>query len=109
MIFVAIVVLGALLLWQLSKPLQCEIQANMVWQVERAVLGSERPPYVFNGGTLDWGKDIPPDKMERLKNGEIFLLYDADHRPFKYILRDWYGDFREIGHTRPFIKTSCLT
>jgi hypothetical protein len=35
---------------------------------------------------LVWGKDIPPEIMERLKGGETAILHDKEGKPWKFIL-----------------------
>ena len=51
--------------------------------------------YFDNGNTLNWGEDIPQDKVYALKQGEIFTLLDKDKKPFSKVLMDSYGITRE--------------
>lgn len=46
---------------------------------------------------LKWNDDIPPAVSAAMRNGETALLHDAEGRPFKVILRDYYGTIREVG------------
>lgn len=48
-----------------------------------------------NGDTLPWGENIPPDKTERLKAGEIFTLLDEHGEPLSKVLMDSFGTIRE--------------
>lgn len=50
---------------------------------------------VDNGRTLEWGKNISPENMTLLRQGEVFTLLDADGQPHKRILMDSYGTIRE--------------
>ena len=45
---------------------------------------------------LKWHDDIPPAVMTAMRNGETALLHDAEGKPFKVILMDYYGEIREM-------------
>ena len=51
--------------------------------------------YHNTGRTLPWGKDISPDDMNSMKNGEIFTLLTSDGRPYSEVLMDSYDVIRE--------------
>ena len=44
---------------------------------------------------LEWGKDIPPETMQALRDGETATLNDAEGKPHSTILMDHYGTIRE--------------
>lgn len=45
--------------------------------------------------TLLWGQNIPADKMERLRNGEVFILLDPDGNAYSQVMMDGAGQIRE--------------
>lgn len=51
--------------------------------------------YRNRGRTLDWGCDIPAEKMVAMRNGEVFVLLDATGRPYSKVLMDSYDTIRE--------------
>jgi len=55
----------------------------------------EPKEYEDNGDTLHWGEDIPRDKSERMRNGEVFTLLGHDGRPYSKVLKDSYNAIRE--------------
>lgn len=44
---------------------------------------------------LVWGKNIPPDILAALKDGERATLYDEDDKPYSSVLMDSFGTIRE--------------
>lgn len=51
--------------------------------------------YFSEGRTFEWGKNLTPEQMEALRNGEVFVLLSAEGKPLKRILMDSYNQIRE--------------
>ena len=54
-----------------------------------------RDRYHWDGGTLEWGQNIPAEKLRALDAGELFVLMDQTGQPHSLIMRDLFGTIRE--------------
>lgn len=52
--------------------------------------------YFCKGVTLEWGKDLTEEYMDRMCEGEVFMLLDENGETCSLILIDRYGQVREI-------------
>ena len=50
--------------------------------------------YFDNGVTLEWGENISPENLRRMKKGEIFTLM-KDGKMQTRVLMDSFGSIRE--------------
>ncbi len=50
--------------------------------------------------TLEWGKDISPEILQALRNGETATLNDEKGNPYSTVLMDMFGNIREKRHGR---------
>lgn len=64
--------------------------------------------YFENGATLDWGRNLTKDEIERMENGEIFILNDAEGKPLKKIFKDSFGQFRESVLNNPISPNALV-
>jgi len=44
---------------------------------------------------LNWGENIPKDIFQKLKEGEVAILYGEDNNPYSEVLMDYFGTIRE--------------
>lgn len=51
--------------------------------------------YFNDDRTLEWGQNIPPEKLEGLRKGEILTLLDENGDPLKKIFMDSYDTIRQ--------------
>lgn len=45
--------------------------------------------------TFVWGKDLTPDLMERLRNGEVIRGVDENGNVVRDLIMDYFGTIRE--------------
>ena len=70
--------------------------ARKIQVLEDTICKIERPPYHFDGHTLEWGKDLSPETIKALKeDAEVFVLLDADGKPHSMLLANAYGEFKQ--------------
>jgi hypothetical protein len=54
------------------------------------------PKHYFDSArTLEWGKNITANNLERMACGEIFTLLGPDGEPHSKVLMDSYNQIRE--------------
>lgn len=44
---------------------------------------------------LNWGENIPREIYQKLKDGEVAILFDENGNPYSEILIDYFGTIRE--------------
>jgi hypothetical protein len=55
----------------------------------------ERAAYRFEGRRLKWGDGISEENMQRLRDGEVFILQGEDGNDHSMVLMDIFGQIRE--------------
>jgi hypothetical protein len=107
---VAIVILSITLLYVKATRIRvCEANARFIQNCFCLLMGDDgKPVYKYKGARLDWGKDMTPDQVRRIKEEhEIMLLYDAENKPLYYILADSYNQFRQMEYAQGSQWVKC--